>query len=76
MACAVPAWTFTNPAMLSLSHRQLQQVMDAARVLPVEKRSQFLQRLSAMLELRGRFSDADVADAAKLALTGLVHRAA
>jgi hypothetical protein len=57
--------------MLSLSHRQLQTVMDAAKTLPVEKRSQFLQRLSAMLELRGRFSDADVADVARLALTGL-----
>jgi hypothetical protein len=43
--------------MLSLSHRQLQYVMDAAKTLPVEKRSQFLQRLSAMLELKGRFSD-------------------
>jgi hypothetical protein len=52
--------------MLSLSHRQLQHVMDAARGVPIEKREQFLQRISTMLELKGRFDDADVADVAKL----------
>ena len=42
--------------------------MDMARTLPVEKRDVYLQRIAAMLVLRGRrFSDADVADAAKLA---------
>jgi hypothetical protein len=44
--------------------------------LSVEKRAMYLQRIAAMLELRGRFSDADVADVAKLARTGLAHPSA
>ena len=31
--------------MLSLSQHQLQVVIDAARVLPVEKRGQYLERI-------------------------------
>jgi hypothetical protein len=58
---------------LSLSHHQLQAVMAAARDVPVEKREQFLQRLSTMLVLKGRFDDRDVAETAKLAACGLVH---
>jgi hypothetical protein len=45
--------------MLALTNQQLQTLMTAARALPVEKRGQYLQRMAAMLELRGRFSDAD-----------------
>jgi len=60
---------------LSLSHQQLQQVMAAARDVPQEKRDQFLQRLSTMLALKGRFDDRDVAETARLAATGLTHRA-
>ena len=38
----------------------------------------YLQRIAAMLTVRGRghFNDADVADVAKLALTGLAHQSA
>jgi hypothetical protein len=43
--------------MLSLSNQQLTTVIAAARTLPVEKRGQYLQRMAAMLELRGRFSE-------------------
>jgi hypothetical protein len=52
--------------------------MNAARLLPVEKRDTFLQSIAAMLALRGRgrFTDTDVADVAKLALTGLAHQSA
>ena len=52
--------------------------MGAARVLPVEKRDIFLQRVAAMLALRGRgrFTDTDVADVAQLALAGLIQTAA
>ena len=47
-----------------------------ARTLPVEKRSIYLQRIAAMLALRGRrFNDGDVADVAKLALSGLIQTA-
>ena len=36
--------------------------MDAARTVPVERRDIFLQRVGAMLRMRGRFTDGDVAD--------------
>jgi hypothetical protein len=46
--------------MIDLTDTQLAIVMAAARVLPVEKRDIFLQRIAAMLALRGRgrFTDA------------------
>ena len=61
--------------MLALSDHQLDVVMGAARALPVEKRDLYLQRLAAMLTLRGRdhFGDDDVQEVAALALRGLVH---
>ena len=49
------------PSMLSLSGPQLRIVMDAARAVPIEKRSLFLQRVAAILQSRGQFNDADVA---------------
>jgi hypothetical protein len=57
--------------MISLSDHQLKVVMAAAAGIDPDRRDVFLQRVAAMLKLRGRFSDADVADVAKLALTGL-----
>jgi hypothetical protein len=54
--------------MLALSDRQLAVVMTAARGLTVEKRSLFLERVAARLELRGRFTDLDLDDAVRLAL--------
>jgi hypothetical protein len=53
--------------MISLTDYQLKIVMDAARLMPVEKRDLYLQRIAAMLALRGRFSDT-------LAASGLAHR--
>ena len=52
--------------------------MSAAHSVSVEKRDVFLQRIAAMLALRGRgrFGDDDVADVARLALTGLAHQPA
>jgi hypothetical protein len=65
----------TSP--ISLSDCQLQLVADAAARLPVEKRSDFLQRIAARLRLHGgRFTDADVEDAARAALQGLVQESA
>jgi len=63
-------------AMLSLSSQQLHIVMQGAGTLPVEKRDLYLQRIAAMLAIRGRghFNDDDVADVAKLALTGLARQ--
>ena len=61
--------------MLGLTDNQLMTVMDAARTLPVEKRDLYLQRIAAMLAVRGRghFADSDVAKVTALALRGLVH---
>ena len=39
-------------AMLGLTDNQLDTVMDAARAVPVERRSVFLERTAAMLRLR------------------------
>ena len=50
--------------MLGLTDAQLEIIMTAA---PVERRSVFLERVGATLKVRGRFSDADVSDVAKLA---------
>jgi hypothetical protein len=62
--------------VISLSDHQLSIVTDTARMVPVERRDIFLQLVGAMLRMRGRFSDADVADVAQLALTGLAHQPA
>ena len=63
--------------MLALSDDQLQIIMTAAGSLPVEKRSVFLERLAARLQLRGsRFTDADLGAAIQAALTGLIQSAA
>ena len=64
--------------MIGLTDYQLKVVMQAARSVPVEKRDTFLQRIAAMLAVRGRgrFTDTDVADVAHLALAGLVQQSA
>ena len=47
--------------MLALSDDQLTTVITAASGLPVEKRSVFLERIAARLQLRGpHFTDADL----------------
>jgi hypothetical protein len=62
--------------MISLSDQQLDVVMTAARGLALERRSVFLERVTAMLKLRRRFDDTDVAEVTALALHGLVQQAA
>jgi methyl coenzyme M reductase subunit C len=59
--------------MVSLTDHQLEIVMDAAAIVAPERRAVFLERVGAMLKMRGRFSDADVHDVTALALCGLVH---
>jgi hypothetical protein len=59
--------------MVSLSDAQLQTVMTAARTIEPERRGVFLQRVGAMLRLRHRFTDHDVADVCGLAVCGLQH---
>jgi hypothetical protein len=61
--------------MLALT--ELATVMTAARGLSPEKRSVFLERVAARLQLRGpRFTAADLDDAVRTALRGLIHSAA
>jgi hypothetical protein len=64
--------------MIGLTSSQFRIVMDATCMVPVEKRDIFLQRIAAMLAMRGRgrFTDTDVADVAQLALAGLEHQPA
>ncbi len=62
--------------MLALSDNQLAVVMTAARGLPVEKRSVFLERIAARLELLGSFADRDFDDAVRRALRGLIQESA
>ena len=63
--------------MLGLTDNQLRTVMDAAAAVPIEKRDLYLQRIAAMLAIRGRgrFTDTDVADVAQLAMAGLIQSA-
>jgi hypothetical protein len=67
--------------MVSLTDDQLAIVTDAARSLPTDKRSIYLERVGAMLAMRicGRdrvVTDADVSDVARLAMAGLIHQTA
>ena len=63
--------------MFALSDSQLRTVWTAADGLPVGKRGIFLERVIAWLELRGsRLTDADLTDAVRAALTGLIQSAA
>jgi hypothetical protein len=51
--------------------------MTAAGSLPVEKRSTFLERVAARLQISGpRLTDADLDAAIQAALTGLIQSAA
>lgn len=64
--------------MLALKHHQRAMVTAAAEALPREKRDLFLQRVGARLQqLYGlRFTDAELDEAVRLALVGLIHNPA
>jgi hypothetical protein len=59
---------------LALSDQQLADIMQAAKVLPVEKRDVYLQRVAALLRRQaGRIkSDDDVGRAVEIALSSLL----
>jgi hypothetical protein len=59
---------------LALTDNQLAILTTAAADVPLEKRSTFIERFGAVLALKGRFDDADVADTVRLACAGLVRR--
>jgi len=63
--------------MFALTDAQLEIVMVAASGLPAEKRATFLDRVAARLRMRGfRFTDADLDDAVRQALVGLIQNSA
>jgi hypothetical protein len=63
--------------MIALSDSQLRAIWAAAGGLPIEKRGIFLMRFVAQLRLRGaHFTTADLDDAVRLALKGLIQKSA
>jgi len=62
--------------MLALSDSQLRAIWAAAAGLPIEKRGVFLVRFVAQLQLRSHFTTADLDDAVRLALKGLIQKSA
>jgi hypothetical protein len=51
---------------LALTDFQLKTIMTAARPLQPDRRAIFLERVGAMLNVRRRFDDRDVAEISKL----------
>jgi len=62
--------------MIAFTDSQLRTVWASADRLPFEKRGIFLERVVARLQLHRGFTDADLDDAVRLALTGLIQSAA
>lgn len=62
--------------MIALTDSQLDTVMSAAKSVEPSRRSVFLERVAAMLKVRYRFNDDDVAEVTALALHGLVQQTA
>ena len=58
---------------VSLTPGQMEIISLAAKMLPPEKKSVLLSRVASKLALRGRFTDADVSDALKISLYGLLQ---
>jgi hypothetical protein len=62
--------------MLAFTDSQVQAVWAAANRIAVEKRRVFLERVIARLQLQRGFTDADLDDALRAALIGLIPSAA
>jgi len=63
--------------MFALSDSQLRTIWNAADRVPFEKRGVFLERVAARLQVLQRgLTDADLDDAVRVALTGLIQSAA
>ena len=62
--------------MLAFTDSQLRTVWAAADSVRVEKRGVFLDRVFARLQLHRGFTDTDLDDAVRAALTGLIQSAA
>jgi len=62
--------------MIAFTDSQLRAVWAVADRVPFEKRGAFLQRVVARLQLHRGFTDTDLDDAVRSALTGLIQSAA
>ena len=62
--------------MIAFTDSQLRAVWAAADRVPFEKRGVFVERVVVRLQLHRGFTDADLDDAVRLALTGLIQSAA
>jgi hypothetical protein len=62
--------------MVVFSDSQLRAVWAAADRVPFEKRGVFVERVVARLQLHRGFTDADVDDAVRSALNGLIQQSA
>jgi hypothetical protein len=60
--------------MLAFTDSQLRAVRTAAERVPVEKRGIFVERVVARLQLQRGFTNADLDEALRAALKGLIHR--
>ena len=63
-------------AMLAFTDSQLRAVWAPAARVPFEKRGVFVERVVARLQLQLGFTDADLDEAVRAALTGLIQSAA
>jgi hypothetical protein len=75
--CAVDFYRIgtTMAACSPFTDSQLRTIWAAADRIPVEKRGVFLERVVARLQLRGDFTDSDLDNAVRAALTGLIQSA-
>ena len=62
--------------MVAFTESQLRAVCAAADRLPFEKRGVFVERVVARLQLHRGFTDADLDDAVRSALNGLIQQSA
>jgi hypothetical protein len=62
--------------MLAFTDSQLRAIWAAADRVPIEKRGVFIERVIARLQRQRGFSDADLDDAVRAALAGLIRSAA
>jgi len=60
--------------MVAFTDSQLRAVWAAADRVPFEKRGVFIERVVARLRLHRGFTDADLDDAVRVTLTGLIQR--
>jgi hypothetical protein len=62
--------------MIGLSDNQIEVIMRVAQPMSEEKCQEFLEKVAAVLQVRGQINDDDVAAAVQLALGALIYNSA